>query len=127
MPEALTGRKRNRALSLVFVEDIEAMEEMLGLNRDRHAGHCGEGKMMVRHWGRMKRVFESVVISCPETMRVHMVRYNLQSNMQQYKLDGLVAALAQVEQCTEFVVSPGLEQAGQTEGIGRDKAEGGSV
>jgi hypothetical protein len=24
-------------------------------------------------------------------MRVHMVRYNLQSNMQQYKLDGLVA------------------------------------
>lgn len=29
LPEALVGRRRNRALSLVFVEDIEAMEEQV--------------------------------------------------------------------------------------------------
>jgi hypothetical protein len=39
----------------------------------------------------------AVVITCPETMRVHMVRYNLHSTLQQYKFDGLVAALDSVE------------------------------
>ena len=102
MPEALVGRKRNRTLCLVSVDDLSLMEEELGFYDERHSKHEKDLKMMQRHWENIRRTLSSAVMTCPETMRVHMVRYNLQSMMQQYKLDGLAAALGLVEGGEEF-------------------------
>ena len=101
LPEQFLDRKRSRALSLISVEDIQKMEAELNKFQpgQRHPDNTEteprpeEETAMLKHWNRISRLLDSAVITCPETMRVHLVRCNLQSMMQHYKLEGLRAAL----------------------------------
>jgi hypothetical protein len=97
LPEEMRGRKWNRPLSLIFEDELEYMHDEFCFNHRRYMEEEKELKQMMRHWCRMRRILESVVITDPETMRVHIVRYNMKCILQHHQMHGLEAALGRLE------------------------------
>ena len=59
MKESFASRKRNRSLSLIFVEEIESLEEELGFCHDRHVEKEKALSHIYRYWARMGRILPS--------------------------------------------------------------------
>jgi hypothetical protein len=97
LPQEMRGRKWNRPLSLIFEDELEYMHDEFCFNHDRYTEEEKDLKQMMRHWSRMRRILESVIITDPETMRVHIVRYNMRCILQHHRMHGLEAALGRIE------------------------------